>query len=340
MTACAPASHDGPAADENRAVSIVREEVPIGRGAAPAQPDRAERASFSGTVPMPSDRYSRWVALLKRLLPAIGVGLLLFAAVWPRLGPLLDQVRRAFPTINLSAARELTMVDPRYAGIDRLQRPFVVTAATARQVPDRTNLMSLEKPRARMRMRSGAVLVLYSRTGIYQSQAQLLDLFTDVNLVRQDGSHFLTQEAHLNLATNTGDGHDPVKGWGPSGDITAQGFRIVDRGDTIVFTGRSHLLLKSAKHDTPAPPPPSLPATVARNAAAVAAMARPSARRPSARRLAPHHVVTRRVAARREVSRREVSRHEAIRHAGRVRHPTARHPVRRRPAREREEARQ
>jgi lipopolysaccharide export system protein LptC len=320
----------------------VREEAPSGRGAPIAAKGAAAngtaakgavagRAGFSWTIRMPSDRYSRWVALLKRLLPAIGVGLLLFAAIWPHIGPLLDQVRRAFPTINLNTARDLTMVDPRYAGIDRLQRPFVVTAATARQVPDRTNLMSLDGPRAQMRMHSGATLTLYSRTGIYQSQAQLLDLFTDVNLIRQDGSHFLTQQAHLNLATNTGDGHDPVTGWGPSGDITAQGFRIVDRGDTIVFTGRSHLLLKSAKPDAPAAPPPSLPATVARDAAAVAAMARSPARHAAVAR----HVVSRRVVPR-HAATRHVTRHRAVRHEARRRYPRAR---RRLTARTREEAR-
>ena len=41
------------------------------------------------------------------------------------------------------------MVNPRYAGIDRLNRPYVVTAAVGRQMPDRNDLMSLEQPQGR-----------------------------------------------------------------------------------------------------------------------------------------------------------------------------------------------
>jgi hypothetical protein len=51
--------------------------------------------------------YSRRVALLKRTLPAIGVSLLLLIAVWPRLAPIWERMRFAFPAIDLREAREL-----------------------------------------------------------------------------------------------------------------------------------------------------------------------------------------------------------------------------------------
>ena len=63
----------------------------------------------------------------------------------------------------------------------------------------------------------GASVVVTAATGIYQSPAQLLDLFEDVNLVHQDITRFVTQRAHLNLSDNTAQGHDPVEvgdgGW-------------------------------------------------------------------------------------------------------------------------------
>src|SRR5689334_20974699 len=89
-------------------------------------------------------RHSRRVALLKRVLPAVGFGLLLLIALWPELAPLWNRLRLAFPPIDLREARELRMIAPRYAGIDRLGRPFVVTAKVGVQVPDRQDLMSLE----------------------------------------------------------------------------------------------------------------------------------------------------------------------------------------------------
>jgi lipopolysaccharide export system protein LptC len=217
------------------------------------------------------DRYSRRVAFLKRMLPALGLTLLVLVAAWPRIGPLLESVQLGFPVIDLREARELRMLNPHYAGIDRFNRPYFVTAAIGRQVPNRDDLMSLEGPRAEMILRQGASVVVTAVTAIYQSQAQLLDLFDDVNLVHENGTHFATQNAHVDVSASTAEGHEPVVGHGPSGDITAQGFRILDKGDTIIFTGNSHLLLKGTKPTASPATPAELPAEVEAVAAQIAA---------------------------------------------------------------------
>jgi hypothetical protein len=123
-------------------------------------------------------------------------------------------------------------------------------------------------------MHNAALVVVTAATAMYQSQAQLLDLFGDVNLVHENGTRFVTNTAHVDVAADTALGDDPVTGHGPSGDITAQGFRVVDRGNTIVFTGKSNLLLKGSKPAAhPAASPPTLPAEVAETAAALEATA-------------------------------------------------------------------
>ena len=255
---------------------------PAGR-ALPAASQRLPRPAPSWRH---TDRYSRRVTLLKRLLPVIGVALLVLVAIWPRLVPLLESVQFGFPVIDLREAHELRMLNPRYAGMDRENRPYVVTSAIGRQASNRDDLMSLERPRAEMTMRNGALVVVTAATAMYQSQAQLLDLFGDVNLVRDDGTRFVTNTAHVDVAADRAVGNDPVTGHGPSGDITAQGFRVVDRGNTIVFTGKSNLLLKGTKPSAhPAADPPTLPADVTERAAALetAAVApRPIAPRPIA----------------------------------------------------------
>src|SRR5262249_25045112 len=146
------------------------------------------RPASNWRLRLTDDRYSRRVAWLKRVLPVVGMMLLVLVAVWPRLGPLLESVRLGFPVIDLREARELRMLNPRYAGIDRLNRPYVVTSAIGRQMPNRDDLMSLEKPRAEMIMHRGATVVVTAETAIYQSQVQLLDLFDDVNLVHENGT--------------------------------------------------------------------------------------------------------------------------------------------------------
>ena len=236
-----------------------------------AELPRGVAGSYSPTgrwrAPVIDDRYSRRVAFLKRVLPAVGVALLLLVAGWPRLAPLLESVRLGFPMIDLREARELRMVNPRYAGLDRYNRPYVVTAAIARQTPDRDDVMALERPKAVMTVHGGASVVLTAATGIYQSQAQLLDLFGDVNLVHENGTRFVTQRAHLNLSDNSAEGHAPIEGHGPSGDITAEGFRVLSKGETITFTGKSDLLFKGTKPSATPVEPPALPAAIERAAA-------------------------------------------------------------------------
>lgn len=223
----------------------------------------------------PAFRHRRRVALLKRILPAVGATLLLLIALWPRLAPLWERMRLALPAIDLRAARELKMMHPRYAGIDRQGRPFVVTAVSGRQLPDRQDLMSLQAPRAEIKTHSGAKVVITANTGIYQSQTQLVDLFGEVTMVHQNGTRFLTQSARVNAAANTAQGNAPVEGHGPSGDIKAQGFRILDKGDRILFTGRSDVLLKGAKASPAKQHPAALPAAVAATAARVEAAETP-----------------------------------------------------------------
>jgi len=200
---------------------------------------------------------------------------LLLIAMWPRLAPLWERMRLAFPAIDLREAGELRMINPRYSGADRTGRPFVVTAAIGRQVPDRQDLVSLEKPRADMKTHGGTEIVVTAATGIYQSQVQLLDLFGQVTLVHQNGTRFVTDTARVDVANNAAEGHDPIAGDGPSGDVKADGFQILDRGDTIIFTGKSDMLLKGAKQGTEKSTPAALPAQVAVTAALVAAEAKP-----------------------------------------------------------------
>lgn len=252
--------------------------------------------------------YSRRVAVLKRVLPAIGLTLLLLVAIWPRLAPLIERMRLSIPGIDLHEARELRMLNPRYMGTDRENHPFVLTAAVGRQVPDHQDLMSLESPRADMKTHSGKTIVVTAATGIYQSQAQILDLFGNVTVTHQDGTRFVTDAARVNIAAGSAQGHDPVTGQGPSGSIKAQGFRIFHKGETVIFDGRSDAVLKGAHQSAAAAPPPALPPSVAREAAAVEANAQPMLAKAKAAAPAKHptHRVERHPASHRRVAVRRV----------------------------------
>jgi len=186
-------------------------------------------------------RYSRFVFLAKLALPAIAVGLLMMIAAWPRLEGAFEAVHIPIPLIDLTDASDLRMVNARFTGIDRENRPFVVTAATARQRPNSDGFITLERPKGDLTTLSGNWLELSSDTGFYEQQPERLDLFGNVALFQDKGNEFHSSSAHVDMAAGTADGDDPVNGQGPFGHVTAQGFRILDRGDTIIFKGHTQL---------------------------------------------------------------------------------------------------
>jgi lipopolysaccharide export system protein LptC len=188
-----------------------------------------------------SRRYSRFVSLAKRIFPAIAVALIVLVAVWPRIEEAIEHVHFALPRIDLREARDLRMVQAHYSGIDRQNRPFVITADVARQNPGAADIIALEGPKGDMTTLTGSWFEIMSHTGLYQPQAQLLDLFGDVQLFQDKGNEFNTESAHVDMANGTAEGHEAIEGQGPFGHVTGEGFRILDRGDVIIFTGRSRL---------------------------------------------------------------------------------------------------
>jgi len=103
--------------------------------------------------------------------------------------------------------------------------------------------VALEQPKGDLTTASGGSIRINARTGIYQPQTQLLDLFGDVQLHQDKGNVFRTGSAHIDMANGTAEGREPVEGDGPFGHISGQGFRVLDRGDVIIFTGQTHLEL-------------------------------------------------------------------------------------------------
>ncbi len=217
----------------------------------PDIPSDAEVAAALSRRAVVDRRYSRFVMLAKRLLPAIALLLLLLVGIWPHLQTELQHVRFTLPRLDPREAKDLRMVNARYTGIDRQNRPFVITADVARQNRSVDELISMEGPKGDLTTTSGSWFELSGYTGIYQPDTQVLDLFGNVQLFQDKGNEFRTDSAHINMADGTGEGHDPVEGQGPFGHITGQGFRLLDHGNTIVFTGHAHLDLLPHSKDEP-----------------------------------------------------------------------------------------
>ncbi|HKR18968.1 MAG TPA: LPS export ABC transporter periplasmic protein LptC [Stellaceae bacterium] len=210
------------------------------------RPSDPERSSAS------LRRYSRFVGVAKRILPATALALLLLVAIWPRIQGAIDRVHFArMPKIDVSQARQVRMIDPRYSGVDRDNRPFIVTADSASQMPKVDDAISLDSPKADLTTNTGNWDELTAYVGLYQPQQQQLDLFGNVELYQDKGNALHSDSVTINMAQGTAVSHDPVEGDGTFGHVKAQGLRVLDRGQTMIFTGHASLDLNARAKATP-----------------------------------------------------------------------------------------
>ncbi len=196
-----------------------------------SRPSGGRRGQVPGRV------YTRFVGLLKVALPALAVGILMLLVAWPRLhegGP---------PPAPPQAADTLEMSHARYVGVDEQQRPFSVDSEKAVRSAEAPEVIDLVKPRAEMTLEDGTWVFLSGDQGRYNEKTGKLLLLGHVDLVHDKGYEFRTDEAHVDVGAGNAWGDRPVEGQGPFGEIFSQGFRLFDKGKTIVFLGQARLNL-------------------------------------------------------------------------------------------------
>jgi lipopolysaccharide export system protein LptC len=188
-------------------------------------------------------RHSRYVGILKILLPSIAVGLILLLVVWSQMN--LDEKRFRIGLTELAPEEvdSLNVVNARYEGIDKKDRPFSVTAARAVQLDDDKEVIDLTEPRADITLTDGAWLAVSADTGRFARKDDLLDLRGSVSLFHDRGFEFHAETVRIDLEASTAVSHDPVDGQGPDGHVTAQGMEVQQGGDRILLLGRSKLVL-------------------------------------------------------------------------------------------------
>lgn len=193
----------------------------------------------------PFARYSRFVGLMKVLLPSLAAILLGLVAVWPKLALEDKRFQVGFAKLSTKEVETLAMQNPRYYGLDESNRPYTVTSDWARQEPGNSEVIRLEGPKADFLTNSGANVVLDAAQGIYRQSQKTLDLSGGVNLFHDAGYEIHTPTAQVDLGKNSAKGVQPVTGHGPQGAIEAEGFELSSKGKVITFAGKSHLSLRA-----------------------------------------------------------------------------------------------
>lgn len=196
--------------------------------------------------------YSRFVQMMKILLPVVAALLIILILLWPYLRSEDLRFRLSFAALTANRNEDPSMVNPRFLGIDKENKAYSITADLARNLAAGTSSVELEMPKADITLDDGTWLVLTAKTGIFRRAKKTLDLTGAVNLFHDSGYEFKTSKAVIDLQKGMASGSEAVRGHGPFSEIQGEGFRLFDKGKTIIFTGKSKLVIfpglgKSAK---------------------------------------------------------------------------------------------
>lgn len=177
------------------------------------------------------------------MLPTIAVLLIILIVAWPYLNVSDARFRLGFANMTVRVAEDPSMINPRYVGSDKDDQPYSVTADIARKLAENAENIELDAPKADILLEDQTWLVLSANRGVYERADESLDLIGNVILYHDSGYEFLTETAKIDLEKSAAEGHQPITGQGPFGNVQAEGFRLIDKGKTIFFTGKSKLVI-------------------------------------------------------------------------------------------------
>lgn len=208
-----------------------------------ARPD-GMRARFQAREQQVSLRYSRFVGMMKLLLPMIGLGLIVVILAWPNESDQIGGFHLSFAKGDAADADKLVMVNPRYTGTDQSQRPFTVTASSATQDPEDQRRVTLDAPQADMTMEDGSWLTVLASGGIYHQLEQTLNLDGPVNIFSDLGYEFHAESAVIDLETGGARSDRPIYGQGPFGSVRSDRLTVTQSGQRLLFEGNVHMIIR------------------------------------------------------------------------------------------------
>ena len=188
-----------------------------------------------------SGTYSRFVSVLRWVLPLSALGSLVVLVAWP-----LVQAQKWSGAVS-AIIPNLVVEKLHFTGLDAKEQPFSLDAAKALQTANTKNVIDLEKPQGEIALNNGAWVAGRANYGRFDQTSHRLWLGGDVQLYHDQGYAFATNEAQVDLTKNIAWGEKPVIIHGAFGEIHGEGFRLLDGGSSFIVTGHAtaHLNLRT-----------------------------------------------------------------------------------------------
>ena len=264
--------------------------LPTRKGSRPSDAIPRARAPLGWSAPArttvhDAQRYTRFVAIMKRVLLVLSAGLLLAVIAYSLQPRDTKQYAMTFEHMG-HVANDLTMLKPRLMGTDSDGSPFVVTAEKAVQNPHNVHHARLQRVEADLTGKDGAWYNMNAPVGYLDSDAQKLWLTGKLALFSDSGYELHTDTAFVDLAPScdpkTGKpatnkavkrgkppprcakttirGNQEVTGQGPLGTLRADRFHIEKATRHVFLDGHVRMVIYPPHNGTKRAKPAARPA--------------------------------------------------------------------------------
>lgn len=198
--------------------------------------------------PLSIARYSRNVLFTKFGLLGAAVAVVLVMVITSLIHSDGERFNLAFSGVQTGGiSGPPQMIRPRFQGVDAQNQPYTVSAELAEQKD--ADHVTLTEVNADIVMKAGEWVTLSANSADVAVKENRFVLNGDVHVFMDSGYEVTTETMQVDLNNGLGSGDVALRIQGPPGILRAQGFKALERGQRIVFTGPVHLTVYSNGED-------------------------------------------------------------------------------------------
>jgi lipopolysaccharide export system protein LptC len=180
--------------------------------------------------------YSRFVRIMKVMLPLIAFSLIVLVVVYSTMGKEGGKVQFVSQDVG-KLENDRQLVAPKLTGTDGRGQPFTVTAKAATQAPGKARKMAIEEVVADVTMQDKSWVQVSAPLGELDVEGKTLDLSKTINIFSDKGYECHTDSARYDFGAGLLKGDHPISCQGPLGLIQAQRFEGLREPGVMRFLG-------------------------------------------------------------------------------------------------------
>ncbi|MGD9637873.1 MAG: LPS export ABC transporter periplasmic protein LptC [Alphaproteobacteria bacterium] len=187
--------------------------------------------------------YTRFVKILKLLLPAIASVLIGLILIWPQILAEKDKFKINIGIPEFSRIESMRMVNAKFFATDNKNQPYSLSADLAMETEPGSMIIELTKPKADIMMSDNTWVAAEASNGVFKQKDEILELNDGVSIFHDGGYNFEIGKMKIDLKKGEAVSNEKILFAAPFGEVAGEGLSISEKGNKIKITGKTKVKL-------------------------------------------------------------------------------------------------